>query len=220
MIRNIIFDLGGVLLNLDMPLCFRNFAALGADREYFLGNGNAKGATICEGITASGDMDLYQVGGIGTEDFLEAIRRVCRPGTTTEDVLGAWNSCLLDVPAARLELLKWLRGEGYGVYMLSNTNDAHWRRIAEVNFPEPLDVYFDGVFLSHELGMAKPDEGIYREVLRCIGTPADECLFIDDAGVNCDAARGVGIRAVRYEIGSDLRRVVEEGLGKCVVKPV
>lgn len=208
MIRNIIFDLGGVLLNLNMPLCFKNFADLGADKQYFMGGGTQKGeqkgATICEGITASGDMDLYQVGKISTEDFLVKIQSICRPGTTTEDVLKAWNSCLLDIPTYKLDLLKSLKAEGYKVYMLSNTNDAHWTRIERVNFPEAVDVYFDDIFLSHELGMAKPNADIYETVLERIGAPADECLFIDDAQVNCDAAAQLGINVQKYDIGTKL----------------
>lgn len=208
MIRNIIFDLGGVLLNLNMPQCFHNFAELGADQQYFMGGGTQKGeqkgATICEGITASGDMDLYQVGKISTEDFLAKIQSICRPGTTTDDVLNAWNSCLLDIPPYKLDLLKSLRAKGYKVFMLSNTNDAHWTRIEKENFPEPVSEYFDEIFLSHELGMAKPNANIYETVLKRIGAPAAECLFIDDAQVNCDAAENVGIKAMKYEIGSTL----------------
>lgn len=208
MIRNIIFDLGGVLLNLNMPLCFKNFADLGADKQYFMGGGTQKGekkgATICEGITASGDMDLYQVGKISTEDFLLKIQSICRQGTTRDDVLDAWNSCLLDIPAYKLDLLKSLRAKGYRVFMLSNTNDAHWTRIERVNFPEAVDVYFDDIFLSHELGMAKPNADIYETVLKRIGAPADECLFIDDAQVNCDAAAQLGINVQKYDIGTKL----------------
>lgn len=208
MIRNIIFDLGGVLLNLNMPQCFQNFAMLGADKQYFMGGGTQKGekkgATICEGITASGDMDLYQVGKISTEDFLAKIQSICRQGTTRDDVLDAWNSCLLDIPAYKLDLLKSLRAKGYKVFMLSNTNDAHWTRIERENFPEPVDEYFDDVFLSHELGMAKPNADIYETVLERIGAPADECLFIDDAQVNCDAAALLGINVQKYDIGTKL----------------
>lgn len=208
MIRNIIFDLGGVLLNLNMPQCFQNFAMLGADKQYFMGGGTQKGekkgATICEGITASGDMDLYQVGKISTEDFLLKIQSICRQGTTRDDVLDAWNSCLLDIPTYKLDLLKSLRAKGYRVFMLSNTNDAHWTRIERVNFPEAVDVYFDDIFLSHELGMAKPNADIYETVLERIGAPADECLFIDDAQVNCDAAAQLGINVQKYDIGTKL----------------
>lgn len=208
MIKNIIFDLGGVLLNLNMPRCFANFEALGADKSYFMGSGSqrdtTKGATICDGIRASGDMDLYQAGRISTEDFLTNVRTICKSGTTEKDVLDAWNSCLLDIPGYKLDLLKALRGKGYRVFMLSNTNDAHWKRIEKVNFPEPVGVYFDDVYLSHELGMAKPNADIYEEVLRRICAPADECLFIDDAQVNCDAAARLGIKVQKYDVGTKL----------------
>lgn len=215
MIRNVIFDLGGVLLNLDLQRCFKGFEALGVDMEMMMKSGRGDGgATMCEGVSATGDMDLYQVGGIGTEEFLERMRRLCKEGTRREDVLRVWNSWLLDIPLEKLELLKRLRREGYGVYMLSNTNEAHWEHIVRENFPEPVDVYFDDVFMSQELGMAKPNACIYKEVLRRIGCEAEQCLFIDDARANCDAAEVLGMKAVKYEVGvSELEDLVYGFIG-------
>lgn len=204
MIQNIIFDLGGVLLNLDMPLCFKKFEALGANMAKLMHKeeGERKGDTICDGVVANGLMMLYQVGGISTNDFVDKLVEVSKPGTKVEDVIDAWNSCLLDIPQYKLDLLEKLRTQGYHIYMLSNTNDLHWKHIEKTNFPKPATEYFDGIYLSHELKMAKPDSCIYEEVLKRIGVPAEECLFIDDAQINCDAAKELGINVQKYDVGS------------------
>lgn len=213
MIKNVIFDLGGVLLNLDLQRCFKEFESLGMDVDNLLKssvNNNGIGATMCDGMAVSGVMELYQVGKVSTPDFFCELLKVCKSGTTIEQVMEAWNSWILDIPLYKLDLIKDLKGRGYNVYMLSNTNDAHWKKIEKVNFPEPLDTYFDDIFLSQELGLAKPGKEIYLEVLKrmSMGQGSDvkpeECLFIDDSRVNCEAAKALGINTIKYEIGSKL----------------
>lgn len=213
MIKNVIFDLGGVLLNLDLQRCFEGFEALGMDVDNMLKssvNNNGIGATMCDGMAVSGVMELYQVGKISTPDFFCELLKVCKPGTTAEQVREVWNSWILDIPQYKLDLIKDLKRRGYNVYMLSNTNDAHWKKIEKENFPEPLDSYFDDIFLSQELGLAKPGKEIYIEVLKRMckrqgsEVKPEECLFIDDSRANCDAANALGINTIKYEIGSRL----------------
>ena len=202
-ITTIIFDLGGVLLDIDMPRCLHEIEALGVDVQAMMAKGDAQsphGATLCEGMTASGTMHLYQIGAVTTDDFLESIRRCCRPGTTRQQVLDAWNTCLITIPPFKLEAIKALRRQGYRTYMLSNTNEAHWEYIEQTCFPEPVSHYFDDIFMSQRLGLAKPDRRFYEEVLRCIGVPPSSCLFLDDTQVNCDAAAALGIHVCKTEI--------------------
>lgn len=214
MIKNVIFDLGGVLLNLDLQRCFDEFKALGMDVDKVLKSSVSTygtGATMCDGMAAVGVMDLYQVGKISTPDFFCEIQKQCAPETTVEQVMSAWNSWILDIPQYKLDLIKDLKRRGYNVYMLSNTNDAHWKKIEKDNFPEPVSNYFDDIFLSQELGLAKPNEEIYHEVLRRISeeqgqeVKPEECLFFDDSCANCDMANSLGIKAIKYEIGSELK---------------
>lgn len=214
MIKNVIFDLGGVLLNLDLQRCFDEFKTLGMDVDKVLKSSVSTygtGATMCDGMAAVGVMDLYQVGKISTPDFFYEIQKQCAPETTVEQVMSAWNSWILDIPQYKLDLIKDLKRRGYNVYMLSNTNDAHWKKIEKDNFPEPVSNYFDDIFLSQELGLAKPNEEIYHEVLRRISegqgqeVKPEECLFFDDSCANCDMANSLGIKAIKYEIGSELK---------------
>lgn len=209
MIKTIIFDLGGVLIDVDMPHCFQNMKALGVDVEALAKTpSSAPASTVCEGITISGVLNDYQIGKIPTDEFLSMILKVSAPGTTRQQVLDAWNSCLQELPKYKLDFVKQLRSEGYVTHLLSNTNDAHWKYILETSFPEPAENYFDQLFLSQKMGMAKPDPNIYAEVLRRIGTPADECLFIDDSSDNCKAAESLGIHTYNAPVHTDWREVV------------
>ena len=211
MIKTIIFDLGGVLIDVDMNRCFHNIKALGVDVESLTktsSESNAQVSTVCEGITISGALHEYQIGKIPTDEFISMIQQISSPGTTRQQVLDAWNSCLLTLPKYKLDFVKQLRNEGYATYLLSNTNDAHWKYILETSFPEPTENYFDKCFLSQEMGMAKPDTDIYAEVLRLIGTPADECLFLDDSSTNCKAAESLGIHTYNAPVHTDYREEV------------
>ena len=211
MIKTIIFDLGGVLIDVDMNRCLNNIKALGVDVDSLTKTSSASNApvsTVCEGVTISGALHEYQIGKIPTDKFITMIQQMSTSGTTRQQVLDAWNSCLLTLPKYKLDFVKQLRSEGYATYLLSNTNDAHWQYILETSFPEPAEYYFYKTFLSQEMGMAKPDTEIYAEVLRQIGTPAGECLFIDDSSVNCKAAETLGIHTYNAPVHTDYRKEV------------
>lgn len=206
MIRNIIFDLGGVLLDIDLNYCIRQMQALGIDLDAFEKKGvqtptGTKAAVLGEGIVANGAMHLYQTGDITTEEFLEGVRRYCQEGTTREQVLDAWNSCCIAIPSYRLEKLKELKERGYRIYMLSNTNEAHWQKIVAQCFggEDVVDSHFDHVFLSQEMHMAKPNDNIYLKVLKDIHAKANECLFLDDSSANLEAASALGFHTYHAE---------------------
>ncbi len=205
-IRNIIFDLGGVLLDIDLNYCMQQMVALGVDMKKFEKEGmqtpaDTKAAVLGEGIVANGAMHLYQTGDITTEEFLEGVRRYCKEGTTREEVLEAWNTVCIDIPQYRLDKIAALRQQGYHIYMLSNTNEAHWLKIVSQCFGgQPIvDRLFDHVFLSQEMHMAKPNDDIYLEVLRKTGAKAEESLFIDDSTANLEAASTLGFHTLHAE---------------------
>lgn len=216
MIKHIIFDLGGVLIDLDMPRCLESFRALGADPSVLLQpsaesnqQGRAK-ATLCDGLVANGAMDLYQTGDISTEQFVAGIQHYCMPGTTAEQVLDAWNECLLTIPTYKLEFIHELKSQGYHIHLLSNTNDAHWQHIADTHFGGKPEDYFDTLFLSQEMHMSKPNDNIFLAVLDRLGAKADECLFIDDAQANVDAAQTLGYQVYKAPVKYDFRTEINE----------
>lgn len=203
MIRTIIFDLGGVLLDIDLVYCMQQMSALGIDMKAYEQaeqpvNTGKKAAVLGEGMVANGAMHLYQTGDISTHDFLLGIQKHCRPGTTEAQILEAWNTCCIDIPQYRLEKVKELKERGYRICMLSNTNEAHWVKIVSQCFggQEVVDSLFDHVFLSQEMHMAKPNDDIYLEVLKQTGAHAEECLFIDDSKTNLEAAEALGFHTL------------------------
>ena len=216
MIKHVIFDLGGVLIDLDMPRCLESFRTLGADPSVLLQrpdsasaeSGRAK-ATLCDGLVANGAMDLYQTGDISTEQFITGIQNYCKTGTTGEQVLDAWNDCLLTIPTYKLEFIKELKKQGYNIHLLSNTNDAHWQYIAEKHFGGKTEDYFDHLFLSQEMHMSKPNNDIFLAVLEQLGAKAEECLFIDDAQANVDAAKALGYNIYKAPVKYDFRKEIQ-----------
>ena len=226
---DIIFDLGGVLLDLNMKGVEQACLKLGINPELFFvkaeslppraiarwqrSNWGAKAtegkevgrgaSTVCHGISASKAITAYQVGKITSDQFLSLVLSYCDEGITKEDVIEAWNACIGPLPKERLDLIKELRRKGYHTHLLSNTNDLHWEEIKRRYFSEEgytcADL-FDHVFVSHEMHLAKPDGEIYRQAVKQIGRPAAQCFFIDDALVNVEAAKREGLQGAWLDI--------------------
>ncbi len=215
MIKHVIFDLGGVLLDLDMPRSMASFQTLGADLTALLkpvqkdaADGKV-GATLCDGLMASGVMDLYQTGDVSTDRFLTEMQRHCAPGTTVEQVVSAWNDCLLSIPQYKLDYILSLRERGYQTHLLSNTNDAHWKFIAAECFNGHPEAYFHRLFLSQEMHQAKPNAEIFQSVLSQLDAAPEECLFLDDTQANVDAAAALGYSVYKTPLQYDFRSDID-----------
>ena len=198
MVTDIIFDLGGVLLDLNMQGVGQACKRLGINPELFFVKADADNtSTVCHGISASMAITDYQVGRMTSEKFLSLVLSHCAGNVTHKDVIEAWNSCIGQIPRWRLDLIKALRSRGFHTHLLSNTNDLHWEEIKRRYFSEAgytCTDLFDHIFVSHEVQLAKPEPEIYRHAVRQIGRPAAQCFFIDDALVNVEGARREGLQ--------------------------
>ncbi len=182
-----VFDLGGVLIRLDVGRCMRAFetlmgeenmrAVLGMDRH---GEGVKAVSVASKQLMAD-----FERGLISPEEFITQILPFCRPGTTRQQIVDAWMAMLDDLPQERLEVVDRLRAAGHKVYLLSNGNDLHFNFI---NRTYGLDRHFDRLFLSQEMHMAKPEPEIFRAVDEAIREPDSRIVFIDDIAVNRLAA--------------------------------
>lgn len=204
MIKDIIFDLGGVLLDLNMQDLQKACQSLGISPELFFVKADEENtSTVCHGISASKVITAYQVGEMTSEAFLSLVQSLCSKDITREDIIEAWNSCIGLIPKERLDMIKKLRSRGFHTHLLSNTNDLHWEEIKRRYFSDEgytcADL-FDHVFVSHEMHLAKPDAEIYLQAVRKIGHPAEQCLFIDDALVNVEGAQAVGLEGAWLDI--------------------
>lgn len=186
--KNIIFDFGGVLVDLDKEACVRAFDRIGAH-------------SISGYVDECRTEDLFhelELGSITPAEFCVKARGLSGCDATDDEILGAWNSLLVSIPARRLHRLLELRGR-YRLFLLSNTNIVHWEHAVSRLFPMDgygVSDYFDNIYLSYELHQVKPCEEIFRHVLDDAGIVAADTLFIDDSPVNCRAARETGIRAL------------------------
>lgn len=184
-IKNLIIDFGGVLIDLDRQRCLDNFSKLGmSDVESSLD------------IYHQQDFfQKYEKGLITTAEFRDVIRSKTEKPVTDAQIDDAWNSFLMNIPAYKLDLLLNLRKD-YVVYLLSNTNELHWEWSCKHVFPYKtfrVKDYFEHIFLSYKMKMAKPDAGIFQKVLDETGIVPQETLFIDDSDANCRTAEALGI---------------------------
>jgi len=194
-IKNVIFDFGGVLINLDRQRCIDSFKQLGMDHVEELINPFAQHGVFMQ----------LEKGEITPAVFRDKIREEFGRLATDEQIDAAWNSFLLDIPDYKLEALLKLR-EHYLVYLLSNTNEIHWKWSCENAFPYKSfgeTDYFEETFLSYEMKLAKPDVAIFEAVLETTGIDPKETLFIDDSEANCKAAESLGITTYICKPGED-----------------
>jgi glucose-1-phosphatase len=148
----------------------------------------------------------FEAGRLSTPVFTGMVRETCRLSCSDEQFAMAYSDMF--TPNAEVCALVPLLKPKYRLLLLSNTNDLHYRQF-RTQFAEVLDC-FDGLVLSHEIGVRKPDPRIYDACLRLAARPASECVFIDDLPTNVDAARACGWQGVQYRRGEDLRAALAE----------
>jgi glucose-1-phosphatase len=196
-IQNIIFDLGGVLLDLDFNAPVRAYHQLGGDGDRF---------DYKEAIHHQLFID-FEVGNITAADFRHQIRQMVGNFLLTDDEINtAWCSMLLSVPAEKVLLLKKL-AEKFRLFLYSNTNEIHcayFKKQFEKEHGISIELLFEKCFYSHEMHDRKPLLSGFEKVVRASGISAEETLFIDDFEHNIDAAREFGFRVYHYQQGSDL----------------
>ncbi len=185
-IRNIIFDMGGVLVALNPSRCIAAFEALGA-------------TAVARYVRECRTEDLfydYEIGLLTPAAFCAAVRRLSGISAPDTAILAAWDTLLEPTTAARREGLRRLRAAGYRLFVLSNTCVNHWQYASQQLIPaagERIDDYFEQVFLSYELHCRKPSQEIFLTALARASLSADETLFIDDSAPNLAAAAAAGL---------------------------
>ena len=189
----LIFDLGGVVLDLFVERSFSAMLSLGVPAEMLTESGCLMNERMMQ----------YDRGDITTDEMFGYIKSFVPQAVELDDkVREIWNLMLGNIPVAKLQRLATLRQAGYRVVMLSNTNSGHWPRIEEL-FVEacgklPAEC-FDALYLSFLMRCRKPELGIFLSLLESEGVEAADCLFFDDSAENCAAARALGIDAVLVE---------------------
>ena len=209
-IKALIFDMGGVLVDLDIEDCKNAFKSL---------LGYEKIDELIDPCHQKGIYGDLEEGTMSAEDFRAAVLSESDPGSRAELVDEAMWHILSGISPYKAELLNRLAGS-YDLYLLSNNNPVCMPRSTRL-FEEvgaPLDKVFKKCFLSYEMKALKPSEAFYKSVIVQIGLPAEEMLFIDDSQKNVDGAIAAGLPSVYYEPGTDLSALVADVLGDPAIK--
>ena len=193
-IKAIIFDFGGVILNIDYNKTSRAFTNLGVknfDEMYSQKNANPLFHDLEEGK-------------INAEEFYNAFRRSAHLELTDQQIKTAWNAMLLSFRKEALQTIQSIRPK-YKLYLLSNTNSIHHKEFTktftEEVAPGSINNYFDKVYYSHEIGYRKPGNEAYEYVLKENNLSPSETLFIDDSIQNIDAAKALGLQTIFLKEG-------------------
>lgn len=212
----IIFDIGGVLVDLDMAQCVRRCKEeLGFDRiEEFLDPCHQKGF-----------FRKFEAGEISLEDFRKMVLAMCRPGVKPEDADRAFSGLVTGIAPYKIPLLKDLASM-YELYALSNNNAASMPYCYKLFEQQglPMKSVFRKLYLSYELRMLKPHDDIFQYTIADISKLYSEShplstaigpqnmLYIDDSASNVEAAAANGLNAVLYVPGSNLKEAIDSAL--------
>lgn len=191
-IKNIIFDLGGVILNLDIPKTIAEFNKL-CPKPF---------EAIYTQLQQYPIFDAFDRGHISEEDFFNDLKRATESSANIEELKYAWDAMLLDFPKYRLEHLSRLKNN-YRLFLLSNTNETHIQTFEKDLFKQHgyqnLEPFFEKVYYSCRIGMRKPDIEIFDLVLSENNLVPTETLFIDDSPQHVEGANNAGIQSYLLE---------------------
>lgn len=191
-IKNLLFDLGGVIINIDFLQVAHSFGSLSEKDIPF----------IRQEIEERRLFYNHEIGKWTDAEFRTTVNHLLETSLTDEQIDTAWNSMLFDIPQERIDLLIALR-KRYNLYLLSNTNAIHILEVNRIlqrdNQVASLEELFDKTYYSHQIQLAKPSAACYRYVLEDAGIRAEETLFIDDSAQNIHDAKQMGIHTVHLQ---------------------
>ena len=193
--KNIIFDLGAVIINIDHSLTSKAFNDFGLDHS------DPMFQKVQQQL-----FDSYEKGEMASQDFRIKIKSYFKKALNDIEFDMAWNAMLLNLPIERLGLLQQLKTR-YRTFLLSNTNEIHFQWI--VKYLEDhykindLSSFFEKSYLSYKLGMRKPDAEIFNLVLKANNLDPTKTLFIDDSESNIEGAQKLGIATYWLDVNKE-----------------
>ena len=200
-IKTIVFDLGNVIIDLDIE---RTWASL----QHHLGDDFFE---KIKRIYPNGDVFIdFEIGIISEKTFFETLRAASEHPLSIRTLMEAWNAMLLTINPERFKMLARLK-EKYNVFLLSNTNETHvnfvdgyLRTVYGFSIEDFDERFFHKSYYSHLINLRKPNDNIYEYVLQDVGIKAGNTLFIDDNAHNIEGAKRVGLQTILHPIGDEI----------------
>jgi len=208
MIKNIVFDLGGVIFKIDKNQAIRRFKEVGFDDA----------ASYLDDFTQVGIFGDLESGRITAEQFRCQLSDLAGKDLTLEDCAYGWQGYVVELPQRNLDKLIELRQRGFRLSLLSNTNPfmMQWARSnAFDGRGHGLDHYFDALYLSYEMGVMKPENRIFEMMLLGENAKPQETVFIDDSAHNTEVAASMGIHVLQPDNGADWHEMLENLISRC-----
>lgn len=185
MIKNLLFDLGGVIMDIERSRCVEALKEIGMPHpEEMLGDYGQKGPFLA-----------LERGDITPAEFHQQLRPYFTRRVTDEEIDKAFMRFLVGIPVERLRALEALKNKGYRIYLLSNTNAIMWNGFIKEEFCKDghdINHYFDGIIASFDVKSYKPEAAIFRSAQERLGIIPEETLFFDDSQANLDGAAKFG----------------------------
>ena len=202
-IKNIIFDLGGVIINLDINKTIQAFNKLS----------NIPFETIYTQLQQTPIFDKFDKGEISESDFFDELQIALALPISKEKLIFAWNAMLLDFPKHRLDLLQKLK-PNYRLFLLSNTNETHITEFEAALFKQHgyknLETFFETVYYSCRMGKRKPIADIFDYVISNHNLNPQETLFIDDTAQHVEGALKTGMQAKLLAKNKEVEDLIKE----------
>jgi putative hydrolase of the HAD superfamily len=199
--ENIIFDLGNVIIDLDIEATDRGFKAIFKDKY----------DEVFNSLNERCVFNRYEKGEITSAEFIQTIKAF-HPVISEKQIVDAWNAMLLNIPRGRFEILEQLKGK-HRTFCLSNTNHIHidWiNKYLESGFNlKDLNPFFEKVYYSHLIGMRKPDVEIFDFVLNQNDLDPKKTLFIDDTKGHLEGAEKLGIKTYHMTPNRSIEKLFE-----------
>ncbi len=207
MIRNIIFDYGGVLMDLDFSRTIKQLTeVLQVDfkeeeyRNWFLEL-----------------FKSYEKNGVSDEQFLDSLKSNSGNNPTSTELISAWNAMMISIKQERFDMLAKLK-EDYGIYLLSNTNGIHYRNMLvmakELLGSVEIDFFFHKTYFSHLINMRKPDKEIFDLICNENNLEKKETLFIDDLPFNVEGAIQAGLYSIQHNPKTEITENIQEYISR------
>lgn len=205
-VKTIIFDLGGIIVNLDKEKSINSFKRLGLEEL----------AKYLDNCNQQGPFEKIELGAISVEEFCTEVREMTKTTVSDKEICGAFTDFLIDVPRERLEMVKVLKEKGYRTFVLSNNNGVIYPVLCDMieeSTGSPIESFFERIYISCEMKKAKPSRDIFEELLSDSGIEASEALFIDDGAHNIETAKELGFKTLKVESNESFIPRINELLG-------